>query len=50
LDFTTVDLIEHLVSSPLIEIARNVADSRLAITIDESADSLKSMADGVFAP
>ena len=49
MDFAAVDLIEHLVSSPVIEIVRNITDSRLAITVDEGTDSFKPLADGIFA-
>ena len=49
LDFTTVDLVEHFVSSPRVEMVADIVDTRLVVAIDKETNSFELLAHRVFA-
>jgi len=49
LDFTTVDLVEHFVSSPRVEMVADIVDTRLVVAIDKETNSFELLADRIFA-
>ena len=48
--FAAVNLIQHFVAPALVKMMRNVTEARLPVAPYEGLDSLKLLADGIFAP